>query len=143
MWNIKPRIYYKGSSGMGGGGGVTAPINAKKLPQLTGSEKQVAWAESIRNRSMFQFNDFASAAEQVLAGKGADPVRPGLIEGDFVKSNKAYVEKMARRLVGFMDITKTNPLKGPKGNDKLRDALNRMRNNFMTQNTARYWIDHR
>lgn len=61
----------RGSSGTGGGGGKA--VNAK-MPELTGSAKQVEWAESIRHDALSAvdrlFNNYNRINDQVKHRKG-------------------------------------------------------------------------
>lgn len=51
----------RGSSGGGGGGGGGKAVNAK-MPELSGSAKQVAWAESIRHDALSNVDSLVSSA---------------------------------------------------------------------------------
>ena len=46
-----------GSSGSKGGGGASSGISTSGLPKLEGSEKQIAWANSIRENYIKDVND--------------------------------------------------------------------------------------
>lgn len=144
MW--RPKICYKGSSGMGGGGGggASAPISKGSLPSISGSAKQVSWAEDIRADAVRDFNEYSYSANKVLAGKGGQSPN-GLREsqtissGNYAATYQGVVRKMTRRMMKFVD----GRPEGKTESEMVRDTLKKMRKNITTRTDARYWIDRR
>ncbi len=59
-----------GGRGGGGGGGLSSMADTKGLPALQGSEKQVAWANDIRDKKFASYKEHAQILEDANKGKG-------------------------------------------------------------------------
>lgn len=75
----------RGSSSGGGGGGK----GSVKMPELSGSEKQVAWAESIRGNAIKAADDYVSYREKMATylpassyGKSSPKLRDALYDSE-------------------------------------------------------------
>lgn len=147
-----------GSSGLSGGGGIG------KLPELQGSEKQVAWAKDIRNSVIQKYtyenlmndseklssskivlylesmtgNDVISAHENGKIYKREEMV--GNIRKKYVKENPAPPygskerEEYTRKFKNEMKKVEDNYKKW------LYDQFKKM---LKTQKSAKWWIDNR
>lgn len=87
----------RGSSGLGasGGGGSRSRTSAK-MPELTGSEKQVKWAESIRSDALTNLNNLVKQASSEF---DITTPRGNRVSKEAVKDVKDFITK------GFQSVT--------------------------------------
>lgn len=95
----------RGSSGTGGGGGKA--VNAK-MPELTGSAKQVAWAESIRH-------DALSAVDRLSSNYRSMQARAPASDKNFAEDTLGYNLKDAASIrmqvvSNFQNITSASQI---------------------------------
>jgi hypothetical protein len=73
-------------------------MTTQELPKLSGSEKQVAWAEKIRG-------DILSQAERVLARAVQEEANPAPYDSEKVRlGNTRYREEMERLVAGLRAV---------------------------------------
>ena len=101
-----------GSRGSGSGGGGSSAVNAK-MPELSGSEKQVSWAQSIRENALENADLLVKNAKKLglnpsavtASVEGAEAARKVVINS-FQSETKASVIIDRRRSTTYQAIEK-------------------------------------
>lgn len=132
----------RGSSG-GTGGSVAklpkaqSPIDLDNLPALTGTQKQINWAISIREQVLGQL------AQQMYRTSDGYPTRAP----DYVTSEKDMQKFVKSTKEAFKDTSRS--VLTEKVNDSISalktasTQVSNLKNLISKETSAKFWIDHR
>lgn len=142
-------------------GAVISPVSKSGLPKLTGSEKQVSWANDIRNRYVDLLNEYISQPAATAYNEKA--IREGQIEAAFTRGftggiipQLKFIEKeetlerkhkIHNRLRPNEDTQPNEFKQWAKGfaafhKEKKEYVVKEVKKQLMSQTTARFWIDY-
>ena len=102
------------------------PIKRMELPKLEGTEKQVAWAEKIRDEIL---HSLVNALKQTEDGRPCNAI-------EYMTSKEKMVEWIEQ---GFCEEQKQNRYKTIIYLAKCVERMNKIASN----RSAKYWIDNR
>lgn len=145
---------------MGGRGGSSGLSGGSSLPKLEGSEKQVKWAEDIRNRYNFTEQQMKRAVESTDIN-GVNPAIRGTMESIVLKKHKEFEnsvqmqnqfksEQYSRQYVKSHNIEMTEDFKRKRSEDtqKAKEKykqwlIKEYKKILKTEKSAKWWIDNR
>lgn len=140
------------SSGARAGSGGGGRISTSNLPKLTGSEKQVAWANDIRTEYVNRLNkneDFSKQkypntafVEDSFYSRESRELLDNFIESDEIR--KVFPERWRREVSAREDVVNDTRVSDSK------NAISQFKKSFKpiieynlkSKTTAKYWIDN-
>lgn len=107
----------RGSSGGGSGGGIGGRAVNARMPKLTGSEKQVSWAENIRHTALANIDSLVSQASDEFGLSFPGGGRVSSIAAKQVKSDIVNVFQQISSASAIIDK------RGAFSMNQIRDAM--------------------